>query len=296
MTKPTISGTDARAQTDRADPAEWIMPLHSAHNETAVFFVHPVGGSALPYLELSQLMGERPCYGLEAPALHGGALHATVPDIAQAHAVAIRAIHPHGRYALVGWSMGAALSFEIARALRRQGAVIALLALLDADPDWTDSPAAPDERALLAAFVADLARLRGPSSRLADPADLVPDLFRDADAAANQVEVVITRLRESRLIPAGSEPDVRRSIAVFCSLARAFVAYAPTWLDVAAILIGGRAGAPRQLAVWRALATGGVEQHVLDADHYGILRPPHVYEVAAVITAALKAVSADTRS
>jgi amino acid adenylation domain-containing protein len=137
------------AQALRRDaplPFSPLVPLRASGTgdpRPPLFLVHPVGGSALVYRELTQHLGpEQPVYGLQAPGLEPGeAPLSTVEAMASLYLAALRGVQPRGPYALAGWSFGGLVAFEMARLLEAEGEETRLI-LLD-----TEAPglvAAPD--------------------------------------------------------------------------------------------------------------------------------------------------------
>jgi acetoacetyl-CoA synthetase len=78
------------------------------------------------------LHSERPIYGLQARGLDGEEQpHSHVEDMAREYIPCIRSVQPEGPYALVGFSFGGLVAFEIARQLSAAGERIETLCLLD---------------------------------------------------------------------------------------------------------------------------------------------------------------------
>jgi amino acid adenylation domain-containing protein len=118
------------------------------------FFVHPVGGTILQYRALARRLGvDRPFYALQSPAIEGDPppRDLSIEGLAQSYLDAVRTTQPKGRYLLGGWSFGGLVAFEMARALRRAGEEVTLLALLDSHAR-NDPHADPETLATLAAW------------------------------------------------------------------------------------------------------------------------------------------------
>lgn len=102
------------------------------------------------YQELATCFkGRRPVFGLQAQGVDGlEKPHATVLEMAQYYATAIRSAVRQGPVHLVGWSLGGNIAFEVARQLARSGREVGMLALLDsgvlaAQEDWTEQDFLP---------------------------------------------------------------------------------------------------------------------------------------------------------
>lgn len=274
-----LTGQDTAAE--ETGVPEWVVPLRPSQHGTPFFLVHPVGGSVIPYMRLAQLIEDKyEVYGIEARGLHGAEADLTLESAAAAYVTALRLIQPAGPYLLGGWSLGGAIAFEMARQLAA-GDPGSFVFLLDADPDWT-MPGISDDSRLLASFAEDLARQTGRPS---------PVMAFSASALSQEakIELVVRRIIGEGIVPPMLEDHLRRRIGVFMTFSSAYASYRPGPADVPARLFATRDGAARQLAVWNTLAHvhGGV--CVLDADHYTLLREPHVTQLAAELNAAIRA-------
>jgi thioesterase domain-containing protein len=252
----------------------WLMPLSTALGEPPFFLVHAVSGSASPYLALARLLDRR-CYGLEARGLHGEAPDTSMEGAASAYADAVQRLCPHGPYLLGGWSLGGAVAFEMARVLTQRGGEVALVLLIDTEPDWI--PPTPSDAELLARYVDDVAQMH---SRADLSLRLGEETLGDLQA---QIAAVADVLVTAGLAPAGMEAVLRVRVEVSLLLARAFSSYAPRPLDVRAALLATAGGAAAQEAAWRDLAAGGLNARVVPGDHYTLLRSPHVETLADAV-------------
>jgi acyl transferase domain-containing protein/thioesterase domain-containing protein len=103
------------------------------------FCVHGAGGNVLNFKVLSDRLGpDLPFYGLQAQGADGRlpAL-GTIEEMAAQYVDAIRTVDPVGPYRLAGYSAGGMIALEMAQQLKKDGAKIELLAMID-----TLSPAA----------------------------------------------------------------------------------------------------------------------------------------------------------
>ncbi len=117
-----------------------------------LFMVHSITGSVMECLTLAgTLQSERPVYGLQAQGLDGDETpQRSVEDMARAYILRMRGLQPSGPYALVGYSFGGLVAFEIAQQLVKAGEKIEMLCLLDTYvherclplPEWTRFQAA----------------------------------------------------------------------------------------------------------------------------------------------------------
>ncbi|WP_332415385.1 amino acid adenylation domain-containing protein [Mycetohabitans rhizoxinica] len=122
-----------------------LLPIQPHGARPALFCVHPVTGLSWHYRGLvSHLEADQPIYGLQARGLDGGSLPAvTIEAMAIDYIQQIRRIQPCGPYYLLGWSFGGKVVHSMATQLEQQGERVALLAVLDATPDyvqWDNKP------------------------------------------------------------------------------------------------------------------------------------------------------------
>jgi thioesterase domain-containing protein len=183
----------------------------------------------------------------------------------------MRARQPHGPYRIAGWSLGGLLAFEIARRLEASGADVAVLGLLDAPHPFGTEPLASE---MDGAFVADAARTLG------WPPDELPG------ASVDQVGWLCDQLGGGDEVRA----QVTRRFAVFEAHRSALVGYTPTGTVATNVLLVGAKTSPNAAhqSRWLARFAGSVSTVTIDADHYTLLQPPRVHEVA---TALLKTLS-----
>jgi acyl transferase domain-containing protein/thioesterase domain-containing protein len=103
--------------------AEPVRVFRARGARPPLYLIHPAGGSSAVYRTLARRLGdEQPCFGLERlPHL------AEVTERAAEYVRLIRAAHPHGPWAVGGWSYGGLVGQETARLLARHGTVSALI-------------------------------------------------------------------------------------------------------------------------------------------------------------------------
>jgi acyl transferase domain-containing protein/thioesterase domain-containing protein/acyl carrier protein len=98
-----------------------------------LFCVHGAGGNVLNFKVISDRLGpDQPFYGLQAQGVDGRlAPLATIEEMAAQYLAAIRSVDPVGPYRLAGYSAGGLIAFEMAQQLKRAGAQVLLLAMID---------------------------------------------------------------------------------------------------------------------------------------------------------------------
>ncbi|MBZ4414933.1 non-ribosomal peptide synthetase [Myxococcus sp. RHSTA-1-4] len=259
-----------------AEPWSPLVRLKEGRGRRPFFCVHPVGGTVLSYTELARLLGpEQPFYGLQARGLEGDAPPCeTLPEMAALYVAALQSVQPRGPYLLGGWSMGASIAWEMACQLQTREERVEVLALIDGFVrpfDGDGSPPGHDEAARLGAlFYKDLLRAAGHALPLEDEA-----LSRMAP------EALLRTLEEAgQSLATGTQP-LRALRGVFELNLLAAWRYVPP--PYSGPVVSLQAKGTTRVHGWEAVATGALEVHELDGDHYSILRAPHVERLASLL-------------
>jgi thioesterase domain-containing protein len=98
-----------------------------------LFCVHGAGGNVLNFKAISDRLGShQPFYGLQAQGVDGRlTLLPSIEAMAEQYVAAIRTVDPVGPYRLAGYSGGGVIALEMAQQLKRAGADVVLLAMID---------------------------------------------------------------------------------------------------------------------------------------------------------------------
>jgi len=101
-----------------------------------LFLLHAVGGEILSYAPLAAVVGiDRPVYGVQADRWTEDEIKTLSIEVMAARYIEeIRAIWPNGPYHLGGYCAGAMIALEMAQQLRRAGAEVPVLTILDHQP------------------------------------------------------------------------------------------------------------------------------------------------------------------
>jgi amino acid adenylation domain-containing protein len=260
----------------RAGGRSTLVAIETGREGLPFYCVHPIGGNVLCYRELARQLGAHlPFYGLQAPdAAAGDPLPATIEEMAYRHLESVRGFQPSGPYFIGGWSMGAAIVYEMARQLVREGEPPALVVLIDPPHPAGDGRERLTDATLTVWFVEhlrslglELGRSREELLRLAPE-----EVLRLASAQAGSATPHSRDLGAARL---------RATLDLIKSNGRALRRYHPEpYAGRLTIFSAEARSAPDLLAAWSALAPAGVELHRIAGDHYTMLRPPHVAALA----------------
>ena len=114
------------------------------------FFVAP-GAAATPlslYMLASHLAPERPFYVLQHTGMDDDQpVESTIEAMSARLVDSMLAVQPEGPYLLGGYCLGGLVAWDAAAALRRRGAVVALLALMETIPPYKPPPDRTDAAA-----------------------------------------------------------------------------------------------------------------------------------------------------
>ncbi len=140
--RTTASTATAEYHTSEASP-EWtsLVPIRKTGSRPPLFCVAGKGGNPLNLRYLATRLGDdQPFYGIQHRGVDGVLPpHKSIEEMARACIRDIRSVQPHGPYLLGGYSAGGLVAFEMARALKASGEVVAMLALIDTwDPAYAE--------------------------------------------------------------------------------------------------------------------------------------------------------------
>ena len=256
-----------------------LVPLSTGGSGRPLVLIHPIGGGLLCYGRLAALCGERPVYGLEACGIDAATTALdSVEDIAASHLASLAEHHGLDGAVLGGWSMGGVVAFEMARQRQRSGDAVQAVVMLDSyAPREVRVPI--DDAGLVAWFADDWGRSTGTDLDLREPE------LRGL-APAQSVELLHQRAVAAGAADAAtSVAVVERLVNVFRAHARAMHAYRPAPGATVPVILLSSQSADRISGLpghgWPSCTTAEVRVTKVRGDHYGILREPHVRQIAA---------------
>ncbi|MFJ7524412.1 thioesterase domain-containing protein [Streptomyces griseus] len=259
------------------------LTLRRGGGGTPLFCVHPAGGDVIVFRRLAALLPPaRPVYGLQAPPADRESPEPGLEAMAAYHRDRLRELRPHGPYALLGWSMGGALAFEIAAGLREEGEEVEFLGLVDAYPgeEFTGSP----DAGILAAFAWQLSTLSG--TPFAVEGGLATLSYEEGLAR------VLEAARAARAVPPDTDLlGLLEQLRLFRSHVGALRRHRPGRRVDHLVLLFASEGSPaaqdRATTSWQRLSDRVVDRHHVKGDHYSMLTDPHVRELAALLATLL---------
>jgi acetoacetyl-CoA synthetase len=252
-----------------------------------LFMVHSITGSVMECLTLAgMLQNERPVYGLQALGLDGEeAPQHSVEKMAKGYVQRMREVQPNGPYALVGYSFGGLIAFEIAQQLVAAGEQIEMLCLLDTYvhehclplPQWTR---------FQASVIAD--RLR--EFRSLDTRARLGYMRGKASAIADRLRMRMGRQAHRAAPDAQGLPPVllrvRESMRVAMTMYRPRHYLGGPIVYVRATEVDAARGDP--LPVWQRVARHGLQIMKIEGRHTDLVVEPHLATVAQTLSHALE--------
>jgi len=137
---PVISATtiknDAVEELNAWPEESWSPLVEISRGRAGVkplFCIHGAAGNVLNFKAISDRLGaDQPFYGLQAQGVDGRLpLLPSIEAMAEQYVAAIRTVDPVGPYRLAGYSGGGVIAIEMAQQLKRTGAEVAMLAMID---------------------------------------------------------------------------------------------------------------------------------------------------------------------
>ena len=111
-----------------------VVCLHSTGAKTPLWLIHPGVGEVLIFLHLAKHITDRPVYALRARGFDGEPYFPSLSDCLSTYHTAIKTIQPTGPYALLGYSYGGTLAFELSKRLQEAGNVVRFTGVMDQPP------------------------------------------------------------------------------------------------------------------------------------------------------------------
>jgi acetoacetyl-CoA synthetase len=274
----TIVGlTDLLSGEMQASPGNPIQVR--AGEGRPIFFLPGLSGTVLEqHGLLRRLTTPRPLYALQAPGVNGSdPLESTVPSIATCFVKAVRRVQPHGPYAIVGYSFGGLVAYEMACQLSEAGEELEHVVLLDTaiHPRFLPLRARIRRRMRLFGLIHQrMRRLR----KLAAFRYAVRELRHLVNGVRLRLGAHEVHLGDKLRLP----PELERVRAAFSA---AFISYRPrryggTLLFVRASERPAKDADP--LPLWTSIAAR-VEVEEIPGNHYALIEEPAVERVAAIL-------------
>jgi amino acid adenylation domain-containing protein len=288
---PTIAQLATILRQEK-QPDSWssLIPVQPSGSQPPFFWVHgDLSNSFLP----RYLGWDQPLYGLEHQSQDGKpALYDSVESIASHYLDEIHTVQPKGPYFLGGYSFGAMVAFEMAQQLKKAGADVALLALLD-PPSVTSSkssssvvPSSSNRLTNSAAlFREEIRRHWRHLAQVGAPEKLAYVLIRVKWKVINKVQQLIWPINKilkkvvwkAYLAMSRPLPPSLRSRYILDIYHHARLKYVPQRYPGRAIYIKGEMRPSAHLLAWSRLVDQGLEVQVVPGNHADVIKEPYAH-------------------
>jgi thioesterase domain-containing protein/acyl carrier protein len=252
-----------------------LVPIQPIGNKLPFFCIHAIGGEVFSYADLASHLGwQQPFYGLQALGLNGECRPLTrIEDMAATYIRALQTVQPDGPYQLGGWSFGGAVAFEMATQLTASGQKVSLLALFDSHAPTPAFKASlkMDEVQHLVHWTKQLSGLFGKALPVS------VDELRLMGKFEERLNYVLKQAKIARIFP----PEIRleqvqQRFEVWKANSIAMRAYIPESYSGRITLWCATENSRTQnvdpTLGWGEFATGGLDIHKIDGDHFSLVR------------------------
>ncbi|MFE3187382.1 amino acid adenylation domain-containing protein [Nocardia sp. NPDC059240] len=269
-TAPTVAELAERLATHDGstiteDALGTVLTLRRNGSRAPLFCVHSAVPLAWCYAGLARQVQDRPVLGLQAPAGEPRSI-AGIEELASGYVEEILRVQPDGPYHLLGWSLGGQIAHAVAVRLRRAGAEVATLAMLDSIvfPEDMPPPPTPRMRDLLTHLLGD------------EPAD--GDALPDVTAEQAAAELASSAASFGSGLTAAQLTRLHRG---YVDGVRLSARYRPDVFDGDLLYFSATQGMTGSLdaTLWRPYVTGSLVEHPVAATHAQLTNA----EVVAVI-------------
>jgi amino acid adenylation domain-containing protein len=251
------------------------ITLRAEGDATPLFMAHEVSGDVLPYLPFARaLKSGFPIYGLQRL----GIWHLeSLEQLAAEHVEAMRRVQPKGPYRLAGWSLGAAIAYEMAYQLIGADEEVEFLGMIDGfAPSGTSRPEM-DDTGVLNRFIRDR------FSKRLGPAE-VEELTQLNDIA-QFLEVAKARKYCPSFV---TIEDMHRLIKNYRLIPEITDRYSPATLPLTVHFFDAEDVLPNRSRDWEPLIGHNVRRQVIGGTHITIMQPPHIQRLADAMSEALE--------
>ena len=131
LKSPTIRGISPALGAERSKCREYdpVVPLQTQGGKAPLWCGYPGSGDILVFVQLAQQFANRSAYALRTRGYNPGEQFFSGPqEAADTHCKHIKMTQRDEPYAIVGYSLGSTLAYEIAKRLRAQGDEVRFLA------------------------------------------------------------------------------------------------------------------------------------------------------------------------
>ena len=136
LVNPTIRGMAEALTLLRGPlPYEPVVPLRTDGDKTPLWCVHPGTGEILIFIKLAKYITDRPLFAIRARGFEEGQeCFESLSEALQIYYSHVKRTQPQGPYAILGYSEGAIVAFELTKLLEAGGDKVVFCGGLDTPP------------------------------------------------------------------------------------------------------------------------------------------------------------------
>lgn len=279
----TIEAQAKLIDSSLADHCEYtpLIPFSTKGTAPPIFLFHPVGGHALSYRPLANILADRyPVYGVEAPGIHSDSPWLlSVEEMADMYLAQIIKEFPGRPVIFAGWSFGGLVAYEAVRKFELQGGKVKGLILLDTvvDNRMAREMIQKDEAAMLAKLFSETLPVTETSLR--------------KKTGDERLNYLIALGVKNGMLPTGfGLKKMRRMLQIYHGNALAAARYSPVKSKGKALLIrpseifASAMNMPDDpMQGWESLLVGGIELNWMKGNHKSMMMEHSAQELAGFI-------------
>ena len=111
------------------------IALQTNGQKTPLWLVHPGVGEILIFLHLAKHISDRPVYALRSRGFDGEPYFESIEQCVSTYYTQMKKVQPKGPYALLGYSYGGTLAFELGKVFEKEGEEVKYLGIIDQPPN-----------------------------------------------------------------------------------------------------------------------------------------------------------------
>jgi thioesterase domain-containing protein len=281
---PTVAALATRLDIDDPrDAFEVIFPLRSRGRHAPLFCIHPGGGLSWSFCGLMRHLD--PDYPIYAVQARGHArpepLPTSMEQMAADYADQIYNVQGAGPYHLLGWSIGGLVAHAVATEFQQRGEQVALLAILDAYPNYAFSyeDVKPSERDILASILDGF------------------DISVENDEPLT-VALVAEFLRSRASVPEIlGEHHLATSIKIMENNTRLGIDFTPGRFHGDLLLFNSTIDQPEYgftPEAWKPYIDGKIEAHDITSKHHRMTKPGPLAQIGPILATKLQEITSNT--
>ena len=252
-------------------PKASLVTLRAGVKAEPLFCFHPAGGGVSAYHHLSkELIGNYPIYGIESRAVGNAHIeHPSIDSKAAEYAELIQQKQRKGPYFLLGWSFGGAVALTTASILEKEKKKIAFLGLLD---PWPQNVSSQSPSRSFFNLLKTIWQDFQPEDRSID----VPARLFDAPAESRIVKLMDWLSSQGLINSKEAYEFIRQKLILGHKHIQLLEAFKPPLVHAPL-----RVWVPKSSVL--PLDKVKMKIHIVEGDHFSILIPPHVKNLARSI-------------